>query len=137
MKIGMGFDIHQLKAGLPLHIGGITIPSERGAIAHSDGDVLLHALCDALLGAIGEGDIGTLFPDTDPAFKNAKSERFVEAAHSLIRRRHFAIENIDATVFLEHPKLLPHRNAIQESIMDMLALPKGLHRHKSQDHRRA
>lgn len=122
MRVGMGFDIHRLKAGRPLILGGVKIPAPKGLDGHSDADVLLHALCDALLGSIGEGDIGTYFSDTDPKWKDAPSRAFVEKALELVKGRGLAVVNADFTVVAEEPKLAPHRPAIQEALAKLLCV---------------
>ncbi|MBI3614899.1 MAG: 2-C-methyl-D-erythritol 2,4-cyclodiphosphate synthase [Candidatus Omnitrophica bacterium] len=118
----MGFDIHRLGAGRSLILGGVTIPHPKGLLGHSDADVLLHALTDALLGAVGAGDIGTYFPDTDPQWKNASSRFFVEKAVDLAARKGLRISNVDLVVMIETPKLSPHRRGIQESVAQVLGV---------------
>ncbi len=120
MRIGIGFDIHRLVEGRSLLLGGVKIPSTKGLLGHSDGDVLLHALCDALLGAVGAGDIGSYFPDSDPKWKGASSQIFLEKATELAGRKSLRVENVDAVILAEEPKLGPHRMAIQRSIAQML-----------------
>jgi len=120
MRVGMGFDIHRLVEGRSLLLGGVKIPSTKGLLGHSDGDVLLHALCDALLGAVGAGDIGSYFPDSDPQWKGASSRIFLEKATELAGRKSLRVENVDAVILAEEPKLGPHRIAIQRSIAQML-----------------
>ena len=120
MRVGMGFDIHRLAEGRSLILGGIKIPSEKGAVGHSDADVLLHALTDAMLGAVGAGDIGSYFPDSDPKWKGMSSQVFLEKAAELASRKSLRVENVDAVILTEAPKLGPHRNAIQRSISQML-----------------
>ncbi|HVR75779.1 MAG TPA: 2-C-methyl-D-erythritol 2,4-cyclodiphosphate synthase [Planctomycetota bacterium] len=115
-RIGLGFDNHRLARGRPLVLGGISIPSDVGEEAHSDGDVLLHALCDALYGAAGQGDIGEHFPDSDPRWKGQSSDHFLREACAAVSGAGFRLVNVDATVFLEHVKLSPHKKAIAESI---------------------
>ena len=105
MRIGLGYDNHRLIPGRPLLLGGVAVPSPVGEDAHSDGDVLIHALVDALLGAIGAGDIGTHFPDTDPRWKGQASSLFLEEAARMVRQRGMGIGNINATVILEKVKL--------------------------------
>ena len=107
MRIGIGYDVHALVAGRPLVIGGVTVPHARGLDGHSDADVLLHAICDALLGALALGDLGTHFPDTDPRFKGADSRTLLRHVVSLVRARGYAVGNIDATVIAQAPKLAP------------------------------
>ena len=120
MRVGMGFDINRLVEGRSLLLGGVKIPSAKGLLGHSDGDVLLHALCDALLGAVGAGDIGSYFPDSDPKWKGASSQIFLEKAAELAGRKSLRVENVDAVILAEEPKLGPHRMAIQRSIAQML-----------------
>lgn len=124
-RIGMGFDIHRLTEGRPLWLGGIQIPHGKGLLGHSDADILLHALCDALLGAAGAGDIGSYFPDTDPKWKGASSRIFVEKAMELVRKDGWAVANADLTVIAEEPKLAPHRGEIVRSIAGILGLPES------------
>ncbi len=108
IRIGQGYDLHRLAAGESLVLGGVALESELGTVAHSDGDVLLHAICDALLGAAALGDIGRHFPDDDPAFRGISSRNLLREVVGLIRSTGFAINNIDATVVAEAPKLAPH-----------------------------
>jgi 2-C-methyl-D-erythritol 2,4-cyclodiphosphate synthase len=108
VRCGIGYDLHRLEAGRKLIIGGLEVPFDKGPTGHSDGDVLAHALCDALLGAAGLGDIGTHFPDTDPKWKGADSMQFLEHAARLLVDKEFSIEHVDAVVILERPKLGPH-----------------------------
>jgi len=122
MRIGIGYDIHRLVEGRPLFLGGIHIPYEKGLLGHSDADVLLHALCDALLGAAALGDIGMHFPDTDPAFRGISSHILLERTWGLVSARFDTIGNIDATVFAQAPKIGPFRNAMAERIALTLAI---------------
>ena len=115
MTIGHGWDVHRLVAGRAFLLGGVTIPHPTGPLGHSDGDVLLHAIIDALLGAAGLGDIGRLFPDTDPAFKGISSEAMLAKVLDLLKGG-WTIVNIDATVITEAPKIAPHHEAIQARI---------------------
>lgn len=108
VRVGQGFDVHALVAGRPLIIGGVTIPFEKGLLGHSDADVLLHAICDALLGAAGVGDIGRHFPDTDPAFKGADSRVLLRETGAKVRAAGWRIGNIDATIIAQAPKMAPH-----------------------------
>ncbi len=124
-RIGMGFDIHRLVEGRPLWLGGIQVPHGKGLLGHSDADILLHALCDALLGAAGAGDIGSYFPDTDPKWKGASSRIFVEKAMELVRKDGWIISNADLTVIAEEPKLAPHRGEIVRSIAGILGVPES------------
>src|SRR6056297_839136 len=107
MRVGFGYDVHQLDYGYDLVVGGINIPFEKGCVAHSDGDVLIHAICDALIGAVGEGDIGTHFPDTDPDYKDISSTRLLVEVLKIIGRNKFQVINIDTTICLQKPKLSP------------------------------
>jgi 2-C-methyl-D-erythritol 2,4-cyclodiphosphate synthase len=123
MLVGFGYDIHRLEAGRPLRLGGVDIPAaDAGPVAHSDGDVLLHALCDALLGAAGLGDIGHQFPDTDEAYRGISSLELLARVARLIADEGLAPNNVDCTVVLERPKLAPHRPAMQEAIASVLAI---------------
>lgn len=115
-RSGIGYDLHRLAEGRPLIVGGITVPFEKGPVGHSDGDVLAHAICDALLGAAGAGDIGTHFPDTDPKWKGAASLNFLEHARTLVEARGLRISFIDAIVICERPKLGPHFPAMREAL---------------------
>ena len=114
MRIGIGYDVHRLVAGRKLVLGGTTIPFEKGLLGHSDADVLTHAVCDALLGAAGLGDIGQHFPDTDPRFKNISSLTLLADTNAMIRHKGFSIRNIDTIIFAEAPKIGPYRNTMQE-----------------------
>ena len=116
MRIGQGFDVHALVVGRPLIIGGVTIPFDRGLAGHSDADVLLHAITDALLGAAALGDIGRHFPDTDPRYKGADSRVLLRAAVQLLAARGFRVVNVDSTVITEAPKLAPHIAAMVNNI---------------------
>jgi 2-C-methyl-D-erythritol 2,4-cyclodiphosphate synthase len=122
MRVGIGHDTHRLAAGGPLRLGGIDIPHDQHALGHSDADVLLHAITDALLGAAALGDIGELFPDTDPANKNRDSADMLQRAATQVAAAGLAIENIDCIVFAERPKLTPHKAAIRERIAGILGL---------------
>lgn len=115
-RIGIGNDVHRLVAGRPLVLGGVRIESERGSDAHSDGDALTHALTDAILGALAEGDLGFHFPDADDQWKNADSMELLARVVWLARERGFKIQNVDATVMLERPKLREHIDAMRESL---------------------
>jgi 2-C-methyl-D-erythritol 2,4-cyclodiphosphate synthase len=121
-RSGIGYDLHRLEAGRKLIVGGIELPFEKGPVGHSDGDVLAHAMCDALLGAAGLGDIGTHFPDTDPKWKGANSLLFLEHAKKLLEERHFAIEHVDAVVITEKPKLGPHFPKMREALAKSLGV---------------
>ena len=119
-RTGLGFDNHRLAPGRALVLGGLEIPSPVGEEAHSDGDVLLHALCDALYGAVGKGDIGEHFPDTDPRWKGRPSTLFLEEALGLVRGAGYRLVNLDATIFLEKVKLSPYKKKIAENIRSIL-----------------
>src|SRR5919109_1411674 len=123
MRIGYGWDSHEFKSGLPLMIGGIKLPHDKGLAGHSDGDVLLHALTDALLGAVGAGDIGSYFPPSDPKWKGADSAIFLQHALKLVSRAGFRIANVDSTVILAEPKIAPHARAIQANVARALRVP--------------
>lgn len=120
IRVGQGFDVHKFEEGRPLIIGGITIPHDRGLAGHSDADVLLHTITDAALGAIGEGDIGRHFPDTDVAFKDADSAVLLEKIWELVNERGYVLGNIDCTVIAEKPKMSPHIETIQARIAELL-----------------
>ncbi|WP_447641874.1 MULTISPECIES: 2-C-methyl-D-erythritol 2,4-cyclodiphosphate synthase [Chitinophagaceae] len=123
IKIGLGVDYHQLKEGLDLWIGGVKIPHTKGALGHSDADVLLHAICDALLGALALGDIGKHFPDTSEEFKGIDSKILLQRTYKLIDEAGWLIGNIDATLTLEAPKIKPHIAAMQTAIGSILDIP--------------
>ncbi|SFN58531.1 2-C-methyl-D-erythritol 2,4-cyclodiphosphate synthase [Xenorhabdus japonica] len=120
MRIGHGFDVHKFGGKGPLIIGGVRIPYEQGLIAHSDGDVALHAATDALLGAAALGDIGKLFPDTDPAFKGANSRELLKEAYRRIRAKGYRIGNLDITIIAQAPKMLPHIPQMQVNLAEDL-----------------
>ncbi len=124
-RIGSGIDFHQLVEGRDLWIGGVKIPHSKGALGHSDADVLLHAICDALLGALCLGDIGKHFPDTDTSLKNVDSKILLEKTFSLIKQKGFKIVNIDSTICLERPKVMPYASAMQEAIAAILEIDKN------------
>ena len=123
VRCGIGYDLHRLEAGRKLIVGGIELPFDKGPAGHSDGDVLAHALCDALFGAAGLGDIGTHFPDTDPKWKDANSLIFLEHAKKLLAEKNLAIEHVDAVVILERPKLGPHFPKMREVLARALGVP--------------
>ena len=125
MRIGQGFDIHVLVKGRKLIIGGVTIPFEKGLAGHSDADVLIHAVCDALLGAAALGDIGRHFPDTDPKHRNVDSRAFLREVAAKVRGAGFSIGNIDATIHAEAPKMAPHIGAMIANLAADLDLPVG------------
>lgn len=119
-RIGYGFDIHQLVEGRKLILGGVDIPFEKGLLGHSDADVLLHAVTDALLGALALGDIGKHFPDTDPAYKDVDSRVLLRDAYKLVQDEGYELVNMDATIVAQRPKLLPFINQMRENIADDL-----------------
>ena len=116
MRIGIGYDVHALAEGRPLIIGGVAIPHARGLAGHSDADVLLHAICDALLGALALGDLGAHFPDSDPAWKGADSRVLLRHVVSLVRARGYGIGNVDATVIAQAPKLAPYVGTMRDNV---------------------
>lgn len=116
MRIGYGFDIHQLVEGRKLILGGLEIPFEKGLLGHSDADVLLHAITDALLGALALGDIGQHFPDTDPEHKDADSRLLLRHCYKLVKEKGYVLSNLDATIVAQRPKLMPHLPKIREII---------------------
>lgn len=122
-RVGHGHDIHRTAAGRPLVLGGVQIPCEFGLLGHSDADVVLHALCDALLGAAGLGDIGEMFPDSDPTLKNADSRRFVVAVVERLDASGFRPVNADVMVHAERPRLGPHKAAMRARIAELLGVP--------------
>lgn len=119
MRIGIGYDVHQLVEGRKLILGGVDIPYERGLLGHSDADVLVHAIEDAILGALALGDIGKLFPDTDPAYKDASSMEMFKQVMALVKEKGYVIGNIDATIIAQKPKLAPYILAMRENIAEV------------------
>ena len=119
-RVGHGFDLHRLEAGPALIVGGVKLEHDRGCAAHSDGDVVYHAACDAILAALGQEDIGTLFPDSDPKWKAADSSVFVSEAARRMRAAGYAIGNLDVTVILQRPKLAPHRHQVRMNLALLL-----------------
>lgn len=119
-RIGYGYDVHRFADGRKLYIGGIEIPHDKGLLGHSDADVLLHAICDAMLGALALGDIGTHFPDTDDAYKNIDSKILIDNVYKLIRKEGYLISNTDSTIIAERPKMKVHIPAVRESIAKLL-----------------
>ncbi|HEY0943050.1 MAG TPA: 2-C-methyl-D-erythritol 2,4-cyclodiphosphate synthase [Steroidobacter sp.] len=122
LRIGQGYDVHAFTTGDHVTLGGVKIPHSHGVLAHSDGDVLLHAICDALLGAAGAGDIGMHFPDTDPRWKGADSRAFVRHVRELLKERDFVIVNVDSTVICEAPRLGKYREAMRTNIASDLGI---------------
>ena len=120
MRVGMGYDVHKLTEGRKLILGGVEIPYEKGLLGHSDADVLLHAIMDALLGAASLGDIGKHFPDTDPAYKGASSIRLLEEVGRMIDEKLYVIGNIDATIIAQRPKMAPHIEQMRKNVAEAL-----------------
>lgn len=125
MRIGTGYDVHRLQEGLPLWIGGVLVPHTHGLVGHSDADVLLHAICDALLGAAALGDIGKHFPDTDPQYKGIASTKLLAHVGTLLRNHGYTVGNIDATVAAQRPKLAPYIDQMRQTIADTLGIEVG------------
>jgi len=125
VRVGQGFDVHALVAGRPLIIGGVTIPFEKGLLGHSDADVLLHAICDALLGAAALGDIGRHFPDTDPAYQGADSRVLLRETGAKVRAAGWRIGNVDATIVAQAPKMSPHAAQMVSNIAADLGIDTG------------
>ena len=132
--IGIGYDIHRLVEGRKLFLGGVEIPYLKGLLGHSDGDVLLHAICDALLGAVGAGDIGEHFPDTDPKYLGISSAELLSKVKSLIEKRNFFIGNLDTVVVAEEPKLAPFKKEIKETIARILSIKQDCVNIKAKTH---
>jgi len=122
MRIGHGYDVHRFGEGDFITLGGVRIPHQFGLVAHSDGDVLLHALGDALLGAVALGDIGKHFPDTDPTFKGADSRALLRHVMGLVRAKGYAVGNVDATIIAQAPKMAPHIHSMRERIAEDLGI---------------
>ncbi len=122
MRVGTGYDVHRLKEGLPLWIGGERIAHSHGLVGHSDADVLLHAICDALLGAAALGDIGKHFPDTDPQYKGISSLKLLTHVGKLIEKQGFNVGNIDSTIVAQRPKMAPHIQQMRQNIADALGI---------------
>jgi 2-C-methyl-D-erythritol 2,4-cyclodiphosphate synthase len=123
LRIGHGYDVHRLVADRPLFLGGVHIPNARGLLGHSDGDVALHAICDAILGAMGAGDIGQHFPDGDDRFHGVASSELVRHIARLLHEEGWRVSNLDVTINAEAPRLAPHRQAIRSRIAELLGLP--------------
>jgi 2-C-methyl-D-erythritol 2,4-cyclodiphosphate synthase len=121
-RIGQGYDVHALAEGLPMWLGGVQIPSQTGFVAHSDGDVAIHALCDALLGALALGDIGHLFPDTDDRWKGVDSKKLLAAVLDLPALRGWTVVNADITIALQAPKLAPHIDSMRETLAAVMGI---------------
>lgn len=123
-RIGIGYDIHRLVKGRKLFIGGVGIPYSKGLLGHSDADVLLHAVCDALLGAASEKDIGQQFPDNSPEYCGISSAQLLKRAAGLLKKKNFAVNNIDAVIIAEEPKIFPFKKQIEEKIASILKIKK-------------
>jgi 2-C-methyl-D-erythritol 2,4-cyclodiphosphate synthase len=123
MRIGHGYDAHRLEQGRPLVLGGVTLPFDRGLAAHSDGDVVIHALCDALLGAAGLGDIGRHFPDTDAQYHNVDSRILLRRVMALLATQKLLISNVDITVLAQAPRLSPYLGAMQDNLAEDMCIP--------------
>jgi 2-C-methyl-D-erythritol 2,4-cyclodiphosphate synthase len=123
-RIGFGFDTHRLKPSAEIILGGISIPSEFGTVGHSDADVLIHAICDALLGAANLGDIGTHFPDTDPKYQGADSKILLREVVALLNEKNYCIVNIDTTVCLEKPKIALYIDQIRKKLSEVMGIPE-------------
>jgi len=123
IRIGNGYDVHALAEGLPMWLGGVRIPSETGFVAHSDGDVAIHALCDALLGALALGDIGHLFPDSSPEWKGIDSKILLAKVVELVRSRGWKVGNADITIALQKPRLAPHIDRMRETLAGVMDVP--------------
>jgi 2-C-methyl-D-erythritol 2,4-cyclodiphosphate synthase len=121
-RIGFGIDFHQLAEGRDFWLGGVKIPHDRGAVGHSDADVLIHAICDALLGALNLGDIGVHFPNTDAAYKDIDSKILLQRSYALVRERGYGVVNIDSTVCLEAPKIMKYADAMRETMAAILQI---------------
>ncbi|MDD5561798.1 MAG: 2-C-methyl-D-erythritol 2,4-cyclodiphosphate synthase [Candidatus Omnitrophica bacterium] len=119
-KIGIGYDIHRLEPGRPLFLGGVEIPYGKGLLGHSDGDALIHALCDALLGALALGDIGEHFPDTDPKYKGISGSRLLKTVKELVDSNGYGINNVDVVVITQEPKLVPFKNKIKQTLCSLM-----------------
>jgi 2-C-methyl-D-erythritol 2,4-cyclodiphosphate synthase len=124
-RIGYGYDVHQLAEGEDLVIGGLVVPHAKGSVGHSDADVLLHVMCDALLGALALGDIGTHFPDNDPAYKGIDSKILLKRTWDLVQAKGWTLSNMDTTVCLQQPKLKPHIPAMRACVADILGVDVG------------
>jgi len=120
LRVGLGFDVHQLSEGYPLYLGGIKLEHEKGAVGHSDADVLIHAICDALLGAANMSDIGFHFPNTDERFRGIDSKKLLAEVIEKIKTKNYSVVNIDATLVLERPKINPHVAAMQKALSEVM-----------------
>ncbi len=135
LRVGHGFDAHRLVAGRPLRLGGVEVPHGRGLEGHSDGDCVLHAVCDALLGAAGEGDMGRHFPSSDPRWHGVASRVFLEEVRRLVRAAGYALVNLDVTVIAQEPVLAPHLEPMRAAIAAVLGVEPGAGLGEGQEHR--
>ncbi|MBQ7997868.1 MAG: 2-C-methyl-D-erythritol 2,4-cyclodiphosphate synthase [Bacteroidales bacterium] len=126
LRIGQGYDVHRLADGLPFYLGGVKIEHTKGCIAHSDGDTLIHALCDALLGALALGDIGNHFPDTSAEFKGIDSKILLDRTYSLIKEQGYELVNADCTILLQKPKIAPYIVPMREKLASVLKINKNI-----------
>jgi 2-C-methyl-D-erythritol 2,4-cyclodiphosphate synthase len=126
MRIGIGYDFHRLVEGRRLYLGGVEIPHDKGLLGHSDGDALTHAICDAILGAMAEADIGFHFPHTDESIRDISSEKILSFVVDIMKRRRFRIVNIDAIVIAEEPRIVHHREAIRKNLAHIMGISKGM-----------
>ena len=124
IRVGFGYDVHQLQPGLPFWLGGIEVPHTHGALGHSDADVLIHVICDALLGAANLRDIGFHFPDTDPQYKGIDSKKLLAHTMRLLREKGYELGNIDSTICLEKPKVNPHIPAMRAALAEVMGVPE-------------
>jgi 2-C-methyl-D-erythritol 2,4-cyclodiphosphate synthase len=124
-RIGFGYDVHRLEKDMPFRLGGVDIEHEKGAVGHSDADVLIHAICDALLGAAAMGDIGTHFPDTDPAYRGIASTILLQRTMALLREQGYEVGNIDSTVCLQRPRIKPYIPGMRRQIARFLGVEEG------------
>ena len=125
MRVGMGFDVHKLTEGRDLILGGVKIPWEKGLLGHSDADVLIHAVMDALLGASALGDIGKHFPDTDPAYKGISSLKLLEYVMDLLEKNGFSVGNVDAVIIAQKPKMSPHIPQMRKNLAEAMRIPEA------------
>jgi len=125
MQIGIGYDVHRLVTGRKLILGGIEIPFKKGLLGHSDADVLVHAVCDAMLGSVGLGDIGLHFPDTDPKYQDISSLILLAEVNKMVRNKGFRIQNIDTIIFAEAPKINPYRKTMQQNLASSVEVDPG------------
>jgi len=126
MRIGIGYDFHRLVEGRSLYLGGVEIPHDKGLLGHSDGDVLIHAICDAILGAMAEADIGFHFPHTDESIRGISSEKILSFVIDIMKRRRFRVVNMDAIVIAEEPKIVHHREVIRRNLAHIMGIGKGM-----------